>query len=121
MRRWLIFFGVLLFLGCEADVQQEVDTYNIAQKVAKNTSWPMLVEGVFEEVDQANISGVDVNIQGMIRSSSSSFVTVYILKSLLARNNISSGDKVLAQIKPSNIDVNFYDIVSIEKNRAIGQ
>ena len=55
------------------------------------------------------------NVYGNIRSSSDSYIMIEMLDSILEKGGVSDGDYVTATIKPSDMDSDYYTIVSISK------
>lgn len=106
----LVMFSVILF-GCDGKVYSDKD---IAKSVAANKTWPMQVEGLFTIEVSKDSGGVDSHIFGTIYSSDESYIAVYTLDSVLVKNSVVSGARVEATIKPSDLDDNTYDIVSIK-------
>lgn len=77
----------------------------------------MDVEGRFEWGHSNDHGGFDQNVFGSIYSSSDSYIMVDTLDSILKKGGVSNGDYVVAKIKPSDIDGDYYTIISISKNK----
>ena len=110
----ILFIALLavVMLGCDEGVYSDKD---IAKIVSENKSWPLQVDGLFTvEVTKDYGGGADRHIFGSISSSNDSYITIYTLESVLMKNNISNGVEVIATIKPSDLDEETYDIVSIK-------
>lgn len=107
----IVLFAIILY-GCDS---RSTSNRDIAKDVANNTSWPMDVEGTFEWGHANDHGGVDQNVFGSIKSSSESYIMVDTLDSVLEKGGVTSGEYVVAKIKPSDIDNEYYTIVSIRK------
>lgn len=107
----ILLFTIILY-GCDS---QPTSNKDISKDVANNNSWPMEVEGTFEWGHSNDHGGIDQNVFGSINSSSDSYIMVDTLDSILKKGGVSNGDYVVAKIKPSDIDGEYYTIISISK------
>lgn len=107
----LVVLSLILF-GCDNGVS---DDDGIAKDVSENTSWPMVVEGEYEYSNSSDHGGIDQNVFGSIGSSRDSYIMIHTLDSILVKGNVSDGDRVVATIRQSDIDSEFYEIISIEQ------
>ena len=108
-----VLFMLLGFSGVGCDSKVYIN-YDIAKEVSENTTWPMKVVGKYEWFHSNDHGGVDQNVYGVIKSSEDSSIGIETLDSTLKNNNIKNGDLVEALIKPSEIDTESYEIVSIK-------
>ncbi|NVJ61541.1 MAG: hypothetical protein HWE27_14190 [Gammaproteobacteria bacterium] len=126
MKRLITLVLTITLFACGNNQQNEVETVHedsqasntkdIVELVDNNTSWPMTVEGLFEETNSEDAGGTDLHVYGSISSSEDSYIMVYTMSSILKRNGVSDGDQVTAKIRPSKMGVDeYYDIVSISK------
>lgn len=108
-----VFLILLTFIliGCDNQVYSDHD---IAKEVSENTKWPMKVEGKYEWFHSNDHGGVDQNVYGVIKSTEKSYIGIETLDSTLKKSNVKNGDLVEALIKPSEIDTESYEIVSIK-------
>lgn len=112
MKSLFIAIFLIALTGCNGEVYSDKD---IAKLVSENNNWPMQVDGLFTiGVTKDYGGGADRHIFGSISSSEESYIAIYTLESVLMKNNISNGVQVIAIIKPSDIDEETYDIVSIK-------